>query len=88
MDEVLRRNRKSKVCNINHRDQAMEIAQKYRVMSIPTFIAFKNGEEAGRQIGAVSKGELLSLIKYSSSSIGTIQSDSGQWADAGTVWEE
>ena len=42
---------------------AMEIAQKYRVMSIPTFIAFKNGEEAGRQIGAVSKGELLSLIK-------------------------
>lgn len=29
----------------------------------PTFIAFKNGEEAGRQIGAVSKGELLSLIK-------------------------
>ena len=51
-----------KVCNINI-DQAMEIAQKYRVMSIPTFIAFKNGEEAGRQIGAVSKGELLSLIK-------------------------
>ena len=40
-----------------------ESAQKYRVMSIPTFIAFKNGEEADRQIGAVSKGELLSLIK-------------------------
>ena len=50
------------MCNINI-DQAMEIAQKYRVMSIPTFIAFENGEEAGRQIGAVSKGELLSLIK-------------------------
>ena len=68
VDEIAEEESEIKVCNINI-DQAMEIAQKYRVMSIPTFIAFKNGEEAGRQIGAVSKGELLSLIKYSSSSI-------------------
>ena len=61
-DEIAEEESEIKVCNINI-DQAMEIAQKYRVMSIPTFIAFKNGEEAGRQIGAVSKGELLSLIK-------------------------
>ena len=60
VDEIAEEESEIKVCNI---DQAMEIAQKYRVMSIPTFIAFKNGEEAGRQIGAVSKGELLSLIK-------------------------
>ena len=62
VDEIAEEESGIKVCNINI-DQAMEIAQKYRVMSIPTFIAFKNGEEAGRQIGAVSKGELLSLIK-------------------------
>ncbi len=31
--------------------------------SIPTFIAFKNGEEAGRQSVQYQKGELLSLIK-------------------------
>ena len=62
VDEIAEEESEIKVCNINI-DQAMEIAQKYRVMSIPTFIAFKNGEEAGRQIGAVSKGELLSLIK-------------------------
>ena len=60
VDEIAEEESEIKVFNI---DQAMEIAQKYRVMSIPTFIAFKNGEEAGRQIGAVSKGELLSLIK-------------------------
>ena len=62
VDEIAEEESGIKVCNINI-DQAMEIAQKYRVMSIPTFIAFKNGEEAGRQIGAVSKGELLSIIK-------------------------
>lgn len=62
VDEIAEEESEIKVCNINI-DQAMEIAQKYRVMSIPTFIAFENGEEAGRQIGAVSKGELLSLIK-------------------------
>ena len=32
-----------KVCKINI-DENMEIAQRYGVMSIPTFIAFKNGE--------------------------------------------
>ena len=62
VDEIAEEESGIKVCNINI-DQAMEIAQKYRVMSIPTFIAFKNGEEAGRQIGAVSTGELLSIIK-------------------------
>ena len=45
-----------KVCQIN-------IAQKYRVMSIPTFIAFKGGEESGRQIGAIPKTALVDLVK-------------------------
>ena len=43
-----------KVCHINI-DENIDIAQKYRVMSIPTFIAFKGGEESGRQIGAIPK---------------------------------
>lgn len=51
-----------KVCKINI-DENMEIAQRYGVMSIPTFIAFKNGEIAGKQIGAVPKGALLDLVK-------------------------
>ena len=45
-----------KVCHI-------DIAQKYRVMSIPTFIAFKGGEESGRQIGAIPKTALVDLVK-------------------------
>ena len=51
-----------KVCHINI-DENMDIAQKYRVMSIPTFIAFKNGEESGRQIGAIPKTALVDLVK-------------------------
>lgn len=62
VDEVAEEEPDVKVCQINI-DENMDIAQKYRVMSIPTFIAFKNGEEAGRQIGAVPKSALLELVK-------------------------
>jgi len=40
-------------------DQENAIAQKYRVMSIPTFILFKNGEAAAVCVGAAPKDELL-----------------------------
>ena len=43
-----------KVCKINI-DEEMEIA--------PTFMAFKNGESVGKQIGAVPKSALLDLVK-------------------------
>lgn len=42
-------------CNI---DDEMEIAQKYNVMSIPTFIIFKSGEAVDTKVGAMSKDEL------------------------------
>ena len=51
-----------KVCKINI-DEEMAVAQKYGVMSIPTFIAFKNGEIAGKQVGAVPKSKLQDLIR-------------------------
>lgn len=62
VDEMAEEKTDVKVCQINI-DENMEIAQKYRVMSIPTFIAFKGGEEAGRQIGAVPKSALEELVK-------------------------
>ena len=51
-----------KVCKINI-DEEMGLAQRFGVMSIPTFIAFKNGEVAGKQVGAVPKNALLDLVK-------------------------
>jgi thioredoxin 1 len=44
-------------------DEQGEIAQQYRVMSIPTLILFKDGEAAAVSIGAASKEELLKRIE-------------------------
>lgn len=39
-----------------------ELAEKYGVMSVPTLIFFKNGEEISRISGAVKKSEIVSEI--------------------------
>jgi len=44
-------------------DEAGDIAQRYRVMSIPTVALFKDGEVAAVSVGAVSKEELLRRIE-------------------------
>lgn len=46
-------------CNI---DENMELAGKYRIMSIPTIILFKGGEAVSTTVGAVSKNELEGKI--------------------------
>lgn len=44
-------------------DEAPEIAAQYRVMSIPTIMLFKNGEEIDRIVGYRSKEDLMSIIQ-------------------------
>ena len=46
-------------CNI---DENLKVAQNYRVMSIPTFIVFKNGEAVVTAVGAMNKNDLESKI--------------------------
>ncbi len=53
---------KIKVGKVNV-DEAHELAQKYNVRSIPTFIIFKEGKVAEQFVGAVSKDELEKKIK-------------------------
>lgn len=43
-------------------DNDGELAKKYRVMSIPTIIIFKNGEVAERIVGARAKPEFAKMI--------------------------
>ena len=43
-------------------DENMGLAQKFRVMSIPTLILFKNGEEVKRFIGLQTKDTLKALL--------------------------
>ncbi len=44
-------------------DDEKEIAKKFEVSSIPTFIIFKEGQEVKRIIGVVNQDELNELIK-------------------------
>lgn len=43
-------------------DENQEIAGKYKVMSIPTFLLVKNGEVADQLVGGVSKEALKEMI--------------------------
>ena len=51
-----------KVCKINI-DEEMDLAQRFGVMSIPTFNSFNGGEIRGKPIGAVPKSALVDLVK-------------------------
>lgn len=43
-------------------DENQAKASEYGVMSIPTYIALKDGKEVGRKIGVTSKADLLKLL--------------------------
>ena len=51
-----------KICKVNI-DEEDSLALKYRVMSIPTLILFKNGEKEATSVGAISKSELMEFIR-------------------------
>ena len=43
-------------------DDADEIAMRYRIMSIPTLLFFKNGQMVDRTVGAMPKSTLVDKI--------------------------
>ena len=51
-----------KVCKINI-DEEQNLAVKYNVMSIPTFIVLKDGKEVDRSVGVQSKDEIKAMLK-------------------------
>ncbi len=61
VDEIVEEHSEFKVCKLNVDDQ-QDIALKYKVMSIPTLIVFKNGAEVKRSVGVIPKEEILALI--------------------------
>ncbi len=52
---------KIKVAKINV-DESSQVAMKYQITSIPTFILFKNGEVADRVLGAIPRSEFVKFI--------------------------
>ena len=51
-----------KVCKVNVDDEA-QLAMKFKVMTIPTLIAFKNGEIVGKLVGVQSKDKILAMFE-------------------------
>ena len=52
----------AKVCKVNV-DEQRDLASKFNIMSIPTFVLLKEGKEVGRTVGAMSKGELAKMFE-------------------------
>ena len=44
-------------------DEQMDLARQFRVVSIPTLIIFKNGQEVQRMVCVTSKEELKDALK-------------------------
>lgn len=61
VEELANERTDAKICKINV-DQQMELARKYRVMSIPTFIVFKDGEPVERVMGVQDKAKLEEML--------------------------
>lgn len=61
IEEIANEEGSIKVCKVNV-DEEMELARKYRVMSIPTLLVFKDGKEIKREVGAKSKVEIMSMF--------------------------
>jgi thioredoxin 1 len=53
---------KVKVAKLNV-DDNRDLAARFKVMSIPTLILFKNGEVANQLVGARPKGELVKMLE-------------------------
>jgi thioredoxin 1 len=50
-----------KVCKVNVDDEP-DLAQKFNIMSIPTFVAIKEGKVVGRSVGVQTKQQILELF--------------------------
>lgn len=52
---------KAKVCKVNI-DEESALATQYHVMSIPTFLVFKEGKVVNSTVGVQDKQELIDLL--------------------------
>ena len=62
VDELAQEVTDVKVGKVNV-DEQMVLAREYKVMSIPTFLVFKDGKVAERTLGVQEKSELERLIR-------------------------
>ena len=61
LDEIAAERSDIKVCKINV-DEQPTLAAQFGVMSIPTLVVVKNGQEVNRSVGAMPKARILALL--------------------------
>ena len=52
----------AKICKIDVDDQP-ELASKFRVMTIPTLMVFKDGKQVSSSVGVKSKADILKMLE-------------------------
>ncbi|MGN0343226.1 MAG: thioredoxin [Roseburia sp.] len=62
VEEVAQEHPEYKVCKLNV-DESMELAQEYKVVSIPMLVVFEKGEVVKKSLGLISKDEILALLQ-------------------------
>ncbi len=62
VDKIAAEHDEIKVGKVNVDDNE-ELAMKFKTMSIPTLLVFKDGNEVNRSVGVISKSEILDLVK-------------------------
>lgn len=62
VEQLSTENTDIKFCKVNI-DEQPDLASRFHIMSIPTLIAFQNGQIHKTSVGLVSKNEILNLIK-------------------------
>ena len=62
VEQFASENEDIKVVKINVDDE-QDLAIEYGIMSIPTLVVIKNGQEANKAVGLISKDEINNLVK-------------------------
>lgn len=62
IEDIAEENADIKVCKVNVEENP-DLAVQYKIMNIPTIVAFKNGEIYKKSVGIISKSEILDLVK-------------------------
>ena len=61
VEEIAAEHPEIKVVKVNV-DEQMELASRFRIVSIPTLIVMKNGEVVNQCVGASPKNQILAML--------------------------
>ena len=61
IDEIAKEYPEIKVCKVNI-DEEQELAEQFKVMSIPTLLVIKDGKVVNQSVGLTPKNQILQML--------------------------